>query len=96
MSIATTPSSRLMPTELDIGVLPMQSELTVAQAAKILDMSVACVNSFLDDGTIESRWENGIRLIQPDSFWEFEVDYREGREVLAELAQWAQEAGDYD
>ena len=90
------PSSRLMPTELDIGVLPMQSELTVAQAAKILDMSVACVNSFLDDGTIESRWENGMRLILPDSFWEFEADYRKRRVTMAELTRLAQEMGMYD
>ena len=74
----------------------MQSELTVAQAAKILDMSVACVNSFLNDRTIESRWENGVRLILPDSFWEFASDYRAKLEALAELSQLAQEMGMYD
>ena len=90
------PPSLLMPDGQDVGILPMPSELTITQAAKILDMSVACVNSFLDDGTIESRWENGTRLIQPDSFWEFESDYREGREAMADLTRWAQEMGMYD
>ena len=96
MSLATMPSSFLMPDRHDVALFPVQSGLTVAQASKILDMSEACVNSFLDDGTIESRWENGVRFIQPDSFLEFELDYREGREAMAELTRLAQEMGMYD
>ena len=77
-------------------MFPMPSELTVAQAAKILDMSVACLDDMLDDGIIESRRENGMRLIQPDSFWEFESGYRKRRETMAELTRLAQEMGMYD
>ena len=80
----------------DIALFPVPSELTVAQAAKILDMPEDCVNEFLDDGTIKFRLENGERLVQQDSFLEFESDYREGRSVLAELAQLGQEMGMYD
>ena len=80
----------------NIGILPVQPELTVAQAAKILDMSEGAINELLDLGIIESRRENGVRSIQQDSFWEYEADYREGREVMAELTWLAQEMGMYD
>ena len=80
----------------DIGIFPVPSELTVAQAARILDMSEACLDDMLDDGIIESHWVNGIRLVQEDSLLAFDTRYREGCAVLAELAQWGQEVGDYD
>ena len=90
------PTSLLMPSGQDIGVLPIPPELTVAQASKILDMTEACVNELLDAGSIESRWKYNERLVQQDSLLAFDSKYREGCAVLAELAQLAQEMGMYD
>jgi len=80
----------------NIGIFPVPSELTVAQAARILDMSEACVEDYLDDGIIKSRWENDMRLIQPDSFWEFDQKQKRMEEGLNEIVRLSQEMGLYD
>jgi hypothetical protein len=80
----------------NIDLFPVSSELTVAQAAKLLNMSVGCLDELLDDEIITSRLENGKRLIQMDSFLEFEAEYRERLKALAEMTRWDQEMGLYD
>jgi len=97
MSLAITPSSPFLTTgEQDVGLFPTASEYTVAQAAKFLNMSEECVSELLRDEIITSRLVNGERLVQWDSLQEFEAEYREGREFMAEITQWAQEMGLYD
>ena len=96
MTITTMPSSLLMPVGQDMDLFPMPSELTVAQAARILDMSEACVEDYLDDGIIESRWENGKRLIQWDSLMKFYQKRKWMEEGLNEIARMSQEMGLYD
>ena len=90
------PTSFLTTAEPNIGVLSMVTECTIAQAAKILDMSEGCVNELLRDETILSRQINGERLVQMDSLLAFEMEYREGLETLAEITRLSQEMGFYD
>jgi len=96
MSLAITPTPFLATDGQNLGLFSMPSELTVAQAAKFLDMSEGCVNEFLDDEIIAFRLVNDERWVQRDSLLEFEADYREGREFMAEITQMAQEMGLYD
>jgi hypothetical protein len=94
---ATLPQSFLTTSGQDIDLFPVpSSELTVAQAAKILDMSEGCINELLNDGIIAFRQEKDKRWVQRDSFLEFEQEYREQGEALADIARWSQEMGLYD
>jgi hypothetical protein len=95
IAIPTSPAFRTT-SERSIDSFSMPTEWTVAQAAKLLDMSEGCVNGLLNDGIIEFRLENGERRIQRDSLLEFETEYREQGEALSEIAQWSQEMGLYD
>ena len=95
MSLAITPSPFLA-TDENVNLFPVPSECTVAQAAEFLDMSEACVTELLRDQIIISRLANGERLIQRDSLLEYGMEYREGLEALAEIAQMSQEMGLYD
>ena len=79
-----------------ISMSPMVSELTVAQAARLLDMSEGCVNELLRDNIIHSRLVAGERLVQWDSVKSFGADYRAGLDALAEISQEWQEMGLYD
>ena len=92
----TAMPSLLMPDVQDIDIFPSVSDLTVAQAAKILDMPEACVNELLDHGSIEFRRENDERLIQQDSLLAFDTRYRKRCAVLAEITREWQEMGLYD
>jgi hypothetical protein len=98
MSItATLPHSFLATGGQDIDLFPVSSsDLTVAEAARILDMSVGCLNELLDDGIMAFRLTNGERLVQRDSFLEFEREYREQDEALARMISLDQEMGLYD
>ena len=93
MSAIATPTSLLMPTEQDIGVLPMPSELTVAQAAKILDMSEACLEQLLDIGAYEFRQVGNQRLIERDYLMERAERRTRTHAALARMARWDQEMG---
>jgi hypothetical protein len=93
----TIPTPLILSTaEQDDDLLSLPSEWTVAQAAKLLDMSEGCLNEYLDDEIIAFRLEDGNRLIQRDSLLEFEAEYREGLEALADITRWSQEMGLYD
>ena len=97
MSYAMTTPPFLMGTDdQDVGLFPTSSEWTVSQAAKLLDMSEACVNNLLDLGILEFRQDGGRRLLQGDRLLEYEADYRDKKEAMAEITQWTQEMGLYD
>ena len=82
--------------EQGMELFPSVSELTVAQAAQLLDMSEGCVNELLDDEIIKFRLEQGQRWVQRDSLLEFDAEYREKRKAMAEITRWSQEMGLYD
>jgi len=96
MTFTTMPSSLLMPVGQDVDLFPMPSELTVAQAARMLGVSEAGIDEYIDDGIIESRWENGKRLIQWDSLVKFYQKRKWMEEGLNEIVRMSQEMGLYD
>ena len=101
MTFTTMPPSLLMPGGQDIDLFPMPSELTVAQAARILcmsdlKMSERRLNDILDEGNLEFRLENGERLISVDTLFDY-IQMRKSRQAwLDEMAREDQEMGLYD
>ena len=96
MSLTITTSSPFLATDGSAGIVHAPTEYTIAQAARILEMSEGCVNELLDEGAITFRLKNGERLVQRDRLLEFDSEYRKRCEGLARIAQWSQEMGLYD
>jgi len=94
MSLITMPY--LATGEPEIGRFPVVSELTVAQAAKILDGPIGLVNELLDAGLITFRLKNGERLVQWDSLLSYAQEEKRNNEALAEIVRLDQEMGLYD
>ena len=80
----------------DIAVFALPSELTVAQAAKILDTSEACLNQLLDIGAYEFRQDGDQRFIERDYLMERAQQRARRRMGLREMVQMNQEMGLYD
>ena len=97
MSYAITTPPFLMGTDdQSVALFPASSEWTVSQAAKLLDMSEECIDNLLDLGILEFRQDGGRRLLKGDRLLECEADYRDKKEAMAKITQWAQEMGLYD
>ena len=96
MSLTMTPSPFLATEEQSVGLFPMPSELTVAQAAKFLRSSEGYVNEMLNAGHIEFRLENGECLIQRNSLLEFEQERESQYTALENIVRWSEEMGLYD
>ena len=79
-----------------MDVCPTVSECTVAQAAEILDVPEACVDSWLNLGRIAFRLDDGERMILRDSLQDFEERWQRRRAALAEMVCMNQEMGLYD
>jgi excisionase family DNA binding protein len=80
----------------DISLLPMPSELTVAQAAKILGIPKSDLIELLDAGEIESYTFGNQRTVIAASFHDYNRETaRLQDEALDELVQQAQELGVY-
>ena len=77
-------------------MFPMPSELTVAQAAKILDMSEACLEQLLDIGAYEFTQVGNQRLIERDYLMEQARWHAQTRAGLSEMVRMNQEMGFYD
>lgn len=68
------------------AVLPMQSELTVQQAAEVLDVSVPYMKQLLDDEEIAARRDGVHRVVQLRDLLEYDRrNTLERTNVLAEL-----------
>ena len=93
---AISPSSFLMTDGQDVDLFPMPSEVTVAQAAKILDGPELFVNELLDDNRIAYRQENGERFVQLDSLLHYAEEEARSDASFAEMVRWDQEMGLYD
>jgi len=96
MSLTIASSPPFLATGEPGGIVHAPTECTVAQAAEFLDMSEGCLHELLDDEIITFRLKNGERWVQWDSLLEFELEYREQGEALAEMTRWSQEMGLYD
>ena len=75
---------------------PMVSELTVAQAARFLDVSEGYVHEMLNAGRVLFRQENGERLIDWDNLQHYWKDREHRRAALEEMVRLDQEMGLYD
>jgi len=74
----------------------MPSELTVAQAAALIDMSEDCVDSLLNINVLKYRKDGERRLIDRDSLLEYKQRYERRGVWLAEMCRMNQEMGLYD
>ena len=74
----------------------MPSELTIAQAAKILDCREGLILSLIEDGDITSRIVNGKLMVVRDSFLAYKQDQDRRNAAVAEMVRWDQEMGLYD
>jgi len=93
---ATSPHSFLKTHTQTIDLFPMPSELTVAQAAALLDMSEAAVNDMLKIGILEYRQDGGQRLIDRDKLLEYKEECEYKRAGVIEIMRLDQEMGLYD
>jgi len=96
MSLTISPHSVLPGESQDVGVFPVSSELTVAQAAKVLRMSERHVNNLLTAGYIAFRQENGERLVLRESMLNFEEERERKHAALNRMIRMNQEMGLYD
>ena len=80
----------------DIGQFPMQSELTVHRAAKILGIPESGLIELLDTGEIESHTVGNRRTVVADCLLAYNRETaRLQNGALDELTQQAQELGAY-
>ena len=96
MTIAAMPSSLLMTVGQDVDLFPMPSELTVAQAARIIDMSERRLNDILDAGHIAFQQKGNERLIHWDNLLQFKQWQKDTFATLEEMVRRDQEMGLYD
>jgi len=97
MSLTAIPSLPFLATdEQGIGLFPVSPELTVTQAAKLLDVSEIYLNELLDIGAIEFRQDYGLRLIRHEDLIQYEQECQRMYEGVLEIVRLDQEMGLYD
>lgn len=79
-----------------VKVVPDQSEITVPEAALILDMSANRLIRLLDENLIENRTEGDRRFVILESVLAYDQKRRYRHAVLAKMTQDAQDMGLYD
>jgi len=79
-----------------ISMSPMVSELTVAQAARLLDVPEGYVNEMLNASRVIFRMEDGERLIEWNSLQDYEREWTRRNAALDEMVRLDQEMGLYD
>ena len=80
----------------DIDTFPAESECTVAQAARFLDVSEGYVLEMLNAGRVLFRQENGERLIEWNSLRDYRTKWKCRHAALDEMVRLNQEMGLYD
>jgi hypothetical protein len=96
MTLAIPSYSFLTDAGLNVELFSEPSDLTVAQAAVLLDMPEACVNDLLNIGVLKFRQENGERLLLRDPLLEYKERCEFRRVGLDKMVRWNQEMGLYD
>jgi hypothetical protein len=95
MTFTATPIHSFLTTDgQDIPLFPVSpvpSEVTVAEAAKVLRTSEKHLNNLLSAGHIASRQENGECLVRQDSLIEFAQKRERTLAALDEMVRWDQE-----
>ena len=80
----------------DVRVPPPQAEVSVAQAAKFLDMSEDCVEELLGLGRIEYRQDGDQSMIDRDSLLAFGQRRARRHASLDKIVRMSEEMGLYD
>ena len=96
MTFATLLSPLVMPNEQDVDLFPMPSELTIAQAARMLDRRENLILELIKDGEFDSRIVNGELMVVRDSFLNYKYERDRKNASLAEMVRENQEMGLYD
>jgi excisionase family DNA binding protein len=78
---------------LNTDILPTVCELTVAQAAAVLDVPVGYVDELLEDNLIEYRQEGNRRFIDYDDLFAYKERRERSDAEFAELMNMFQEMG---
>ena len=79
-----------------VTIIPDQAELTVAQAAEILDVPEECVIGLCCHGVLEYRQDGDRYWIDRDQLVKYEAVRRWKLEGLNEITRESQEMGLYD
>ena len=72
---------------------PAMSGLTVAQAARLLDVPEGYVNEMLNAGRVVFRHEDGERLIEWDSLRDYGQERKRRNEAAENLFRFFEEMG---
>ena len=101
MTSAAMPSSLLALDRQDFDLFPvrsesMQSDLTVAQAAKILGSREGLIHSLIEDGDVDSRIVDGEKMVVRESFIAYKKERDRRIAAMAEMVRENQEMGLYD
>ena len=80
----------------DIDMSPAMSELTVAQAARLIDVSEGLVDELLKAKRVVFRLDDGERLIERNSLVDYWQERERRRASFAEMVRMNQEMGLYD
>jgi excisionase family DNA binding protein len=93
MSLTALSPTVLSTDVADINSFPMSSELTVAQAAAVLDVPEGYVDELIEDNLIEYRQEGNKRWIDCDGLLAYKEKRERGHAALDELLRMFHEAG---
>jgi len=94
----TVPSSHsFLTTDVrNVDMFPAPTELTVAQAAALLDVPEGYIEELLDDDLIEYRQEGAQRLVNHNGLLEYKKERDRRHALLNEMVRMNQEMGLYD
>ena len=97
MSFAvSTPHSFLTTGEQDVVLFPSKTELTVAQAAQILDLQESAILEMFTLGIFAPRQEGSQCFIDSDHVFAYKQRRDEGRAFMREMMRENYEMGLYD
>jgi len=94
MTLAVPSSPTFLTTDVrNVDLFPAPTELTVAQAAALLDVPEGYIDELLDDDLVEYRLEGTQRLVNRDGLLEYEQRRKRRHEALNEMVRLDQEMG---
>ena len=94
--VAPLPHPFLTTERRDVRIPPTQSEVSVAQAAKYLDLPESSVLGMIDRESFKARHDGGQYWVDWNSLLEYEALCQWRHEGLDEIARLSQEMGLYD
>jgi len=88
MTLAVPSSPSFLATDIrNVDLFPASTELTVAQAAVLLDVPEGYIEELLDDDLIEYRPEGTQRLVNRDGLLEYKKERERRHALLDEMVR---------